>query len=88
MVLVPYGFKCVNPDCKKYNEEYVEVLDRDAEHKSKCPVCKRKAQRVYSLAGFTMDFTAGFDVGLGEHVDSARERDNICAERGYRRIKC
>lgn len=87
MSLVSYGFKCVNEDCDKFGIEYEDLLERDGEHKSRCPVCHRKAQRVFSLAGFTMDFKPGFDVGLGEYVSSANERDNICAERGYRRIK-
>ena len=86
MALVPYGFKCVNPDCKQYNKEYSEILERDAEHLSSCPSCKQKAQRVFSLSGFSMGFKAGFDVGLGQYVDTQRQRDNICSEKGYRKI--
>lgn len=88
MALVPYGFKCVNEKCEKYSEEYIDVLDRDGEIESKCPLCDKMAQRVYSLQAVTVDFKPGFDVGLGEWIDTKRQREEICSREGIRRIKC
>ena len=88
MALVPYVFKCTNPECKNHQKEYEVYLDRDAEHKSRCPACRHKAQRVFSLGAFTVDFRAGFDVGLGRYVNTKMERENFIAERGIRKIGC
>lgn len=88
MALVEYGFKCTNKGCKNYQKAFTDLLDRDGDHKSKCPLCGNPAQRVYSLAGFTFAFRAGFDVGLGRNVNSEAERQNILAEEGIRQIKC
>jgi len=87
VALVEYGFKCANKDCRAYQNGFTDLLDRDGNHKTNCPLCGKSAQRVYSLAGFTMSFRAGFDVGLGRNVNSEAERQNILAEEGIRQIK-
>lgn len=86
MGLVEYGFKCINKKCKQ--KDFTDMLERDGDHTASCPLCGAPAQRVYSLAGFSMGFQSGFDYGLGQHVETESERDNICAREGIRRIKC
>jgi len=88
VALVPYEFKCINPECRGFHQEYVEVLERDGEHKSKCPECNKKSQRVFSKVSFSMDFTPGFDYGLGRHIETKMERENYIAERGIRKLGC
>lgn len=88
MALVPYVFKCVNPACEMEQEPYDDYLERDTEHKSHCSLCGKKAQRIFSLAGFTIDFTPGFDVGLGRHIETKAERENYIAENGIRKLRC
>jgi len=88
VVLVQYGFKCVNKGCENFGKEFSELLERDGDHKTKCHICKKPAQRIYSLAGFTFGFRAGFDVGLGCNINSEAERQNIIAKEGIRQIKC
>ena len=88
MGMVPYEFKCVNKDCKGFQDVYIEVLDRDGEHKSKCPECGKKAQRVFSLISYQVDFTPGFDYGLGRYIDTKAERENYIAEKGIRKLGC
>jgi len=86
MALIEYGFKCINKKCKQ--KEFTDMLERDGDHKTNCPLCHQPAQRVYSLSGISVGFRAGFDVGLGQYVDTQQQRDNILAENGFRKLGC
>jgi len=80
-----YDFRCTNKECKtKVFEEFITMAD--VSQGCKCPQCEEKAARIFDNTPFTMDFTAGYDVGLGQHVGSARERDNVAATKNLRRI--
>lgn len=50
--------------------------------------CGAKAQRVWTAAPFSIDFKAGFDYGLGQHVETKKQRQRIMDEKGLRMIKC
>ena len=81
-----YEFKCLDKRCK------VTVFDKFRSHKEAsqgaiCPSCGKKARRMYSTAGFKIDFKAGFDPGQGEWFDSAAQRDESAARANIRRIK-
>ena len=67
---------------------FEKILSMDEEHEALCPVCKTKARRLFNSLPFSVDFTAGYDPGLGEYVDTKRQRENIISKSDLRRIKC
>ena len=70
-----YTFKCpVHGDF----DDFRDVKDCN---KGKCEKCKR----VYGNFGIYVDFTPGWDVGFGKHIETKRERDSLVSERGLRR---
>ena len=60
-------------------------VNRDVEdcNKGKCSRCKR----VYNSFSISVDFTPGYDIGFGKHIDTKRQRDNLLAEKGWRKEK-
>jgi hypothetical protein len=80
-----YEYKCKNKSCKIKIFQTFEPMDID--HIGYCPECKEEGKRVYSPTPFIMDFRAGFDPGLGVHLDSARQRDTFVDKNNLRRIK-
>jgi putative FmdB family regulatory protein len=48
--------------------------------------CGERLRRVFSSYTFQFDFKPGFDVGLGEYIATKRQRDDIVAKKGLRRI--
>ena len=67
---------------------FEEFLTMKEKHEAICPVCKTKARRLFNSVPHTVDFTSGYDPGLGEYVDTKRQRENIISKSGLRRIKC
>ena len=64
-----------------------EAFAHDSANTS-CPLCMKPAKRVWNApATFRIDFTPGWDMGLGKHVNSKQERDNILAEKNLRRVR-
>lgn len=83
-----YEFRC--PQCKRSFEEY---FDADAEKVSECPKCGSRGDRVWTTAGFTMDWVNGGwhgdgeNIAFGKHFNSVRERENYAASVGARRVR-
>ena len=75
------GYECEEHgyfDCfHNFVDEYVGICDK----------CGRTGRRVWEPAAFVIDFTPGFDVGLGEYVDTKKQRENIVAQNNLRRVK-
>ena len=81
-----YDFKCENKSCKTKVFEIFISAD-DVSEGTKCQECGEKAKRVYSPAKHRFDFKYGFDPGLGQYFDSARQRDNFVGANDLRRMK-
>ncbi len=82
-----YEFKCKNKECKTQVFSTFQPMDLDHDHVGFCPDCKKEGKRVFNPKTFIMDFTAGFDPGLGEHMNTARQRDTFVDKNNLRRIK-
>ncbi len=80
-----YEYKCKDKGCKTKTFSTSEPIDMD--HKGFCPDCKKEGGRVYHPKHFVMDFTAGYDPGLGKYMNSARERDTFVDKNNLRRAK-
>ena len=80
-----YDFICKNKKCK--TKVYDEFQAPDDKHDAYCPECGKKHHKTYSLAGFVMDFREGFDPGLGEYMNTARQRDTFVDRNELRRVK-
>ena len=52
-----------------------------------CADCGEKSRRLFFPASFHFDFKPGWDAGLGQYVDTSRQRDEIVREKKLRRIK-
>ena len=81
-----YEFKCMNEKCPKKGEIIQEIQNMHDNHIAKCVNCDKLMRRIYSLGGFSIDFKPGFDPGLGEYVETKRQRENIISENNLRRI--
>lgn len=77
-----YEFQCET--CENKWDEFQKIED---EHDSKCPSCGKKVHRLYSPLPHTIDFRSGYDPGLGEYVDTKKQRDRIMNENNLRRVK-
>ena len=55
------------------------------EHTYECPKCKKPARRIYSATPFFFDFWYGWDPGLGEYVDTRKDRESFARKKGLRR---
>jgi len=78
-----YEYRCINPMCK--TDKYTEFQKMDEVHESFSPDCGEKANRIYGLGTFIIDFKPGYDAGLGEYVNTAKQRDEIMKTHGLRR---
>ena len=80
-----YVFSCDNEDCSTKKEEmFMSMKDY---HLPDCPECGMEMRRVYTGVAFAfdIDFRAGFDTGLGEYCNTARQRDNYVSKYDLRR---
>jgi putative FmdB family regulatory protein len=73
--------------CDKCEREWDELQMMQQEHTANCPECGGKARQVFTPFAFTFDFTPGYDPGLGKWVDTKREREDIIARKGLRRVR-
>ena len=71
-------------ECGIKDEHFV----KDREQTVLCEVCSEKMRPLYPTFGIDIDFKPGFDIGLGKHIETKKQRENIMAEKGLRRIKC
>jgi len=69
--------------CKECN---IKVKDKpfkaNEEFKCNCPECLKPMNRIYTPIAFNFTFKAGFDHGLGEYVDTKKDRARIMKEKG------
>lgn len=49
-----YEYKCVNKACKKFGVLELIPNDIDARNKQKCPVCKKRMNRLVSKTSFVI----------------------------------
>ncbi len=56
-------------------------------HEHKCDKCGNPSRRIYSPAITVMEFSAGFDMGLGTYVDTKKQRETEMRERNLVRIR-
>ena len=75
-----YEFEC--PKCGKRQEE---LLPHDFRQSPLCTCCNIMTNRVYSSFSYTFDFRDGWDVGLGEYVDTKSDRERFIREKGLMR---
>lgn len=80
-----YEYKCKNKKCKTKVFSTFEPMVMD--HVGHCPDCKTEGKRVFSLAGFVIDFRPGWDPGLGQFMNTARQRDTYVDKHELRRVK-
>jgi len=76
-----YEFKC--PECEKV----VEVFQHSTTQKEEICECGAVMKWKPSGFGFTFDFKSGWDMGLGEYVDTKKQRDDFVREKGLVRKK-
>jgi len=72
-----YEFKC--DKCRKTFEQFQEI---NADHAAECPRCGQPARRLYQATPHSFTFRAGWDEGLGEYVDTKKDRERIMREKG------
>lgn len=73
--------------CEQCSKTWDEVQPMDQLHDSKCPSCGKTVHRRYSPLAHTVDFTAGYDDGLGEYVTTKKHREKIMRDNNLRRVK-
>jgi len=76
-----FDFQCTG--CGIIQERY----EKDRQVPVTCDTCGAPMKSKYTSFSFSMDFKPGFDYGLGKYVTSKKQRENIIAEKGLRRIK-
>lgn len=72
-----YDFHC--DYCAVTFEVYQPIND---EHKASCPKCGQSARRIYTPTPHSFTFKAGWDAGLGEYVDTKKQRETFVREKG------
>ena len=86
--MVTYEFRC--PKCQKVFTVAQGMLE---DHLADCPLCSSKAQRVWSLGAFQIDWVnGGFhgdekNMGTGNHHKSTKEREYWASSHGLRKAK-
>ena len=71
-----YQFRCDH--CNREFEEEQPLLDQHL--KAPCQ-CGEQARRVWTPVHFSVAFRDGWDVGLGEYVDTKRQRDQLVRDK-------
>jgi putative FmdB family regulatory protein len=54
-------------------------------HRASCPRCHQEARRKFGVVPHKFDFRDGWDPGLGEYVDTKRDRERYVREKGLTR---
>jgi len=75
--------------CKHCNKIYepLQTVKQMEEEGFQCPECKRKTKLKPSSFSFKFDFRPGYDAGLGQYIDTAKQREQVMREQGARRIR-
>lgn len=71
--------------CDMCGVEWDEFQSRDRKHVSNCPECGVPVKQRFTPPSFRIDFKPGWDPGLGQYVDTKRDRENIVAKNDLRR---
>lgn len=54
----------------------------------RCPLCDLLAKRVWSAPPRAIiEFRDGFDPGFGQYISTKRERDNLLAQKNWRKVR-
>ena len=77
-----YDFFC--DECGQAYEAQQRMMEK---HEYECPACKKPARRIYSATFHNVDFRYGWDVGMGQYVDTKKDRETFMREKGLRRIR-
>ena len=76
-----YEFNC--DQCGRTEEDFFFLTTGDIEHN--CTTCNIRANRVFSVFRHKMEFRDGWDGGLGEYVDTKKQRETFMRDKGLRR---
>ena len=68
--------------CKEHGS-FDKIHNIKEEYKAVCPVCKKKAERLWGHFGIYVDFKDGWDGSLMKYVNTKRERDTELDKRGW-----
>ena len=77
-----YEYKC--PECGKSYEEFQGMNDK---HSCLCLGCNVWTERVWTPHRFVMEFRGGWDAGLGEYVDTKKQRETFMRDKNLVRQK-
>lgn len=55
------------------------------EHKAVCPRCQQEARRRFAPLTYSVDFRDGYDPGMGEYVNTKKDRERFLREKGLRK---
>ena len=55
-------------------------------HVARCPRCQQEARRVFNTITHSVDFRPGWDAGLGEYVDTKRDRERFMRDKNLRKF--
>lgn len=69
-------------ECPKCGKRYEKLIGINGEKRHICPTCHKRANRVYSTFRTIVDFRDGWDVGLGEYVNTKKDRERMLREKG------
>ena len=64
---------------------YEVMMPMDECNNGLCPKCGDRGARLFSDCHVYVDFTPGWDESLYTWVDTKRQRDRICGEKGLKR---
>ena len=81
--MILYGFICENKGCR---QKEFDVRCSPDDIKGLCPKCSVAGRRLYSAPTITVDFRPGWDAGIGEHVDTKKQRTHLMEEKGLEKI--
>lgn len=76
--------------CSNCNETYekLQSVKKMEEEGFTCPHCGAKiAKPKLSPFSFKFDFWHGYDPGLGQYIDTTKQREQVMREKGARRVR-
>lgn len=73
--------------CDACGVEWDEFQGTHDKHVACCPECGKRVKQQFKPFIFKFDFKPGWDAGLGQYVDTKREREDVMARNDLKRIK-
>lgn len=73
--------------CDVCGVQWDEFQSRGQRHVAVCPECGDKVKQRFTPPSFRIDFVPGFDAGLGEYIDTKRQREEVVARNNLRRVR-